>query len=296
MKHNIKYIVSILLLALGLLSCSDESNEPEAVNTDGKLAMSFTFTHPSASRATDTSFEPGDEVGLFVADSETRLEPSGNILNNECLTFSSSGWTSGRKLYWSNGKYNAYAYYPCLDDISSVTDLPFAIATSQHIVAENGMDGYEASDFLHASSLEIVASPNPINLQFRHIMSKLTVRLIKGEDYEGELPENATVYIHSTVPEATIDLAAGVATKNVRAMSKTITARKVTPTTYTAIIVTQRIENRVPLVEVVMNGVSFLYESKFLFKPGIHHVVNFVIDKNPKQVEIEIGGEITDWN
>ena len=55
-------------------------------------------------------------------------------------------------------------------------------------------------------------------------------------------------------------------------------------------------ENRMPLVEVVMNGVSFLYESKFLFKPGIHHIVNLVVDKNPEQVKIEIGGEITDWN
>ena len=54
-------------------------------------------------------------------------------------------------------------------------------------------------------------------------------------------------------------------------------------------MVPQRLENRVPLIEVVMNGVSFLYESKFLFKPGIHHIVNLVVDKNPEQVKIEIG-------
>ncbi len=133
-------------------------------------------------------------------------------------------------------------------------------------------------------------------MKFRHIMSKLTVRLIKGEDYEGDIPENATVYIHNTVTDATIDLTAGVATKNMRANGKTVTARKAGPTSYTAIIVPQRLANRVPLVEVVMNGVSFLYESKFLFKPGIHHIVNLVVDKYPDQVQIEIGGEITDSN
>ena len=45
-----------------------------------------------------------------------------------------------------------------------------------------------------------------------------------------------------------------------------------------------------------MNGVSFLYESKFLFKPGMHHLVSLVIDKNPDQVKIEVGGEIAKWN
>lgn len=294
--HNIKSIASVLLLTLGVASCANESNEPEAVDSNGKVEMSFTFTHPSDTRATETSFEQGDAVGLFVAEAGHPLEPSGNTLNNEHLTFSGSGWNSGRKLYWDKGTYNAYAYYPGLDVIPSVTDLPFSVATDQRSAAGNGTDGYEASDFLHASSLGIEASPDPVDLQFRHILSKLTIRLIKGEDFEGELPDDATVYIHNTVTDATIDLAAGVATKCARAAAKTVTARKAGADSYTAVIVPQRLPNRVPLVEVVMNGVSFLYESKFLFKPGIHHIVNLVVDKNPDQVKIEVGGEITDWN
>ncbi len=291
MKCNIKTLGSVLLLALGASSCSDEHDLPTISDTDGKVAMEFSFCHPSASRVTDTSFEQGDEVGLFLAEAGMPLEVSGNTLNNERFTFSGSAWTAGRKLFWDKGIYNAFAYYPRLDEIPSVTDLPFSVATDQREAA-----GYEASDFLHASSLGIEASANPVDLMFRHIMSKLTIRLIKGEDYEGDIPDNATVYIHNTVTDATIDLTAGVATKNVRANGKTVTARKAGSTSYTAIIVPQRLANRVPLVEVVMNGVSFLYESKFLFKPGIHHIVNLVVDKNPEQVKIEVGGEITDWN
>lgn len=296
MRLNIKSIASVLFFTLGAVSCTDESKEPEAADDCGKVAMSFTFSHPSEARATETSFEEGDAVGLFVAESDRPLEISGNTLNNEHLTFSASGWNPGRKLYWDKGTYNAYAYYPALDEISSVSDLPFSVATDQRENSGIGINGYEGSDFLYASSLGIESSPNPVNLQFRHILSKFTVRLIKGEDFEGEIPDNATVYVHNTVTDATIDLAAGVATKNARAGGKTVTARKAGPTSYTAIIVPQRLENRVPLVEVVMNGVSFLYESKFLFKPGIHHIVNLVVDKNPDQVKIEVGGEITDWN
>ena len=57
----------------------------------------------------------------------------------------------------------------------------------------------------------------------------------------------------------------------------------------------QRLDNRMPLVEVIMKGVSYVYESKFQFKPGVEHLVNMVISDNPDQVKIEIGGEIQDW-
>lgn len=296
MKHNIISIISVLTLTAGLSSCSGESMEPNNDITKGKVAMEFTFNHPSQSRATETAFENGDVVGLYVSDANKTLEIAGNTVNNEGLTFTGSAWKASRNLYWDVGNYNIYAYYPRLDEISSITDLPFEVKTDQRQGASSTMDGYEASDFLFTSAKGISASANPVNLQFSHIMSKISIQLIKGEDYEGELPESATVYIHNTVTEANIDLMAGVATKDLRGTRKTVIARQEGPTTYSAIIVPQRLENRVPFIEVVMNGVSFLYESKFLFKPGIHHIVNLVVDKNPDQVKIEVGGEITNWN
>lgn len=45
-----------------------------------------------------------------------------------------------------------------------------------------------------------------------------------------------------------------------------------------------------------MDGISFLYESRFVFKPGVHHTVNLILDKNADQLKIEIGGEISGWN
>ncbi len=295
MKHNIISALSVLLLTVGLTSCTDESMEPDNIPGD-KVAMNFTFSHPSQSRATETSFEPGDVVGLYVSPSDKVLEIAGNTVNNETVTFTGTTWTTTRQLYWDAGTYNAYAYYPRLDNIISISDLPFEISLDQSATTTDALSNYEASDFLYASSRGVTASANPVSLQFRHIMSKISIRLIKGEDFEGELPDKATVYIHNTVTSATIDLAAGVATKAARGERKSVIARQDGPTTYSAILVPQRMENRMPLVEVVMNGVSFLYESKFLFKPGIHHIVNLVVDKNPEQVKIEIGGEITDWN
>lgn len=156
--------------------------------------------------------------------------------------------------------------------------------------------GYEESDFLWASAKGQTASNNAVSLKFKHCMSKLVVRLIKGEDYEGDdLPNDAEVYIHNTVPTATIDLSVGVATKYVYGKEKSLKAKAIGDHKYTAIIVPQRISNRRPLVEVVMKGVSYLMESTFLFKPGMQHTISLIISKNPEQVKIEIGGEVENW-
>lgn len=295
MKHNIFSIPLIAMTAFALSSCAGESDEPDYNDTssDGRPAMEFTFSHPSQSRATDTSFEQGDVVGLYVSETGLPLEVSGNTVNNEGLTYTGSAWQPKRPLYWDVGTYNVYAYYPYLGEISSATDQPFEVKSDQRL---KGLEGYEGSDILCASATDITASASPVSLQFRHIMSKLSVRLIKGEDFEGEIPETTTVQIHSTVTQATVDLTAGVATKAPRGRTGTVIARQNSLTNYSAILVPQRLDNRVPLIEVIMNGVSFLFESKFQFKPGMHHIVSLVIDKNPEQVKIEIGGEITNWN
>lgn len=75
-----------------------------------------------------------------------------------------------------------------------------------------------------------------------------------GEDYEGELPNDVTLYIHNTVTEATIDLAVGIPTRNQYASARTVIARDEGNHTYGAILVPQRLLNRLPLLEVVTEG------------------------------------------
>lgn len=201
-----------------------------------------------------------------------------------------------RKLYWDEGSFDVFAYYPYIPSLTGVDDLPFSVALDQSATStDSGLDGYEASDFLWATDQNVTASDSPVSLSFKHRMSKMVVRLMKGKDYDGDIPEDAEVYIHNTVPSATIDLSVGIVTRNTHGTAQTIKAKKVDKTQYTAIVVPQRLTNQVPLVEVVMKGVSYMVESKFVFKPGIQHMLSVTISKNPEQVKIEIGGEIEDW-
>lgn len=294
MKKHIISGIGFALALLALVACADD-NEPQYKDAR-HTPMTFEVTHPSQTRATATDFENGDRIGLYVAQADAPLEIGGNLVNNEALTYNGSSWTAAHTLYWDEGTYNAYAYYPYMQGVSSIDDQPFSVATDQSTAkTATALGGYEASDLLFATSKGIKASASPINLTFKHIMSKLKIRLVKGEDFEGEMPTTAQVYIHNTVPTATIDLQAGMATRYVKGTQQTITAHQDDDYVFSAILVPQRVENRQPLVEVVMKGVSYMYESKFVFKPGVEHLVNLIITNNPDNVKIEIGGEVENW-
>lgn len=299
-----QYIHTVYIACIGLLvgmaSCGTEESAQQQAEQDN--VMKFQVLHPSqikkdAVRATETTFELNDHIGLYVTDQSEPLQLSGNYVNNAQLTYNGTAWTAAKPIYWNDGTYNVYAYYPYSTPVTSVDEAPFSVSLDQNKASsENTLGGYEASDFLWASAKGQTASSSAIPLQFRHCMSKLLIRLIKGEDYEGDdLPNDAEVYIHNTVPTATIDLSAGIVTKALYGTEASLKAKAIGEHRYTAIIVPQRISNKRPLVEVTMKGVSYLMESSFVFKPGVQHTISLTISKNPEQVKIEIGGEIENW-
>lgn len=287
-----KLLLVLSCILLALTGCNQEEGNNEIDNN----LMSFDILYPSATRATTTGFEKTDKIGLFITEQNAPLQVSGNYVNNALLTYSGTAWTPHKPVYWNDGKYNVFAYYPYVSPVTSVDDFPISVALDQSTSREGEqLGGYEASDFLWANAGNVTSNGSSVKLAFKHTMSKVIVRLIKGEDFDGELPTDAQVYIHNTVTDATIDLSIGIVTKHPYGTERTIKAMPTGNYRYTGIVVPQRLVNRRPLIEVVMQGVSYLMESAFVFKPGIQHTVSLVISKNPEQVKIEIGGEIENW-
>lgn len=224
------------LSLFGLASCSNDDS-PETPKSAKETPMTFEVRHPGQTRATATDFEEGDKIGLYIGNADMPLEIGGNTMNNEPLTLTSGTWTPSRKLFWDEGTYNAYAYYPYMS-VTSIEDQPVSVATDQSKAATDGeMSAYEASDLLYAQNKGLTASENPVTLTFKHVMSKLTIRLVKGEDFEGEMPTDAEIYIHNTVPTATFDLSAGIVTRDVKGKRTTIKARQESDFQFGAIIV-----------------------------------------------------------
>lgn len=110
------------------------------------------------------------------------------------------------------------------------------------------------------------------------------------------MPKDVVVKVHGTVTDAIVDLGSGVVVKDNYGKAKTITMKKESDTVFSSIIVPQRIDSRQPLIEVLTNNVSYLMESRFVFRSGIQHSVNIILDSDPAKVKIEIGGEIQGWN
>lgn len=127
-------------------------------------------------------------------------------------------------------------------------------------------------------------------------MSRLVVNLVKGEDFEGDFPEDIRVKIHGVVTDAVIDLGAGVVTADPRASKSRVTARKEAEGRYAAIMVPQNISRRQPFVEILTDSVSYLLEGRMDFKSGVEHHLNVTLTSDPSKVKIDIGGEVSGWN
>lgn len=100
----------------------------------------------------------------------------------------------------------------------------------------------------------------------------------------------------NTITTAAIDLERGEIEKNPYGTTGTIIAHQWKTGQYSAIIVPQKLLNSIPLIEVIVGGVSYLYSSKFIFESGKRHTLNLTLSSNPDKVIINIGGDISNWN
>lgn len=286
-------VPAILLFA----ACSESG-----AGIDDRSPVRFELGFSGQTRVSANAFESGDVAGLYMTEysgnEPSDLQVSGNAANNAALRFDGSSWRSDPVIYWDKGvKYDVYGYYPYSESRpTSINEYSFSVATDQSTSGTvESLGGYEASDFLWAKT-KGVRYPNTVNLTFSHRMSRLVVNLVKGKDFDGDIPEDVTVKVYGTGIDAVINLSSGDVAKDPHGRIRSITMRKESSATFSAIIVPQRIDSRQPLIEVITNNVAYMMESRFVFRQGIQHSIDIVLDSDPEKVKIEIGGEIQGWN
>ncbi len=287
MKKNIFIIAT---LSLFTLAACDKIQKSEY--EDGEIRFNLGLP---ATRATASAFESGDKVSLFAVeyDGETvaPVQVGGNFINNEALTFDGTKWTATRKLYWSGNPCDFYALYSYQPDMKSVDEYPFEVATDQN----DG--GYEASDLLFAKAEKVSRADGAVNLQFRHIFSKLIVKVEKGPKFEGEIPDDIVSHIYNTNVECTVSLNTGSVEKNAFGAKKTITMNKLSNELFEAVLVPQNIEKTTPLIELTMGGIAYLLDYSLSFRAGYAHTITVTLNTSPDQekIEISIDPGVEDW-
>jgi hypothetical protein len=277
------------------MSCQKEA--PANFQDDGQIR--FEFGLPST-KATAEKFEAGDNVSVwaveYTSEEAPELQIGGNFLNNEMLTYDGSKW-AGRTMYWSEKPCDFYAVYP-YQYPETVSEFLFDLPLDQNSPAtDEALSGYEAADLLWAKAERVAREDGVVNMAFKHMMSRVVVKIERGPSYEGELPEDIVVHLYNTVTTAEVDLTKGSLQRYAYGDKGTITMKQLSADTFAAVVVPQNIERRTPLVEVTMEGIAYLLTYSTSFRPGYQHTITITLNTSPDQekIEINIDGEIDGW-
>lgn len=291
-----KYYISIAVALLLVVGCDKENDftqyNPDEIRVEASVKQT---------RASGTSFEIGDKMGLYAVeysgDEVASLQVAGNFINNEELAYNGSAWVSDRTLYWSENPCDFYGIYP-YQEPATVSEYLFDLPTDQNSPeTDDALSGYEAADLLWAKATKVSREEGAVQLQFKHMMSRVVVKIERGEKYEGELPKEIAVHLYNTVTTAEVDFTHGSLQRYAHGEKNTITMKQLSGDTFAAIVVPQNIERRTPLVEITMEGIAYLLNYSMSFRPGYQHTITVTLNSSPEQekIEISIDGEVTDW-
>lgn len=286
-----KFFILIMAMA-GVMSCAKN----EVADHNERSEIKFDVSFPGQTKATATGFENGDKISLYAVEyngaTEMPLQVGGNYINNACLTYNGTDWAPvASQLYWSDKNCDFYAFYPYVSSITSLEKHPFSVALDQ-----TG-DGYEESDLLFALTKNVNRSVGPVNLQFKHIMSKLVINLVEGPNFEGEIPDDVVANVYSTATSGIVDWTSGSIAKDPYGEKKSIKMKKVSNTQFEAVLIPQNIEKRTPLIDITMGGISYLLEYSVSFRAGYKHTINVTLNTSPdqEQIEIDIDPTVDTW-
>ncbi len=316
MKTMKKYIV--LAAALFAAGCQ-ESNEVVNPVDINEICVEASIAN---TRAHENRFEIGDKMSLYVVEYNGEevapLQISGNYINNEPLVYDGELWKGVRPLYWSKTHCDFYGIYP-YQNPTSIGSYLFDLPTNQNSAeTQDALSGYEAADLMWAKAEKIkppyttstdddgsVCTPPivedhyyPIQLKFKHMMSRVVVNIVRGPKYEGELPDDIVVHLYNTVTTAEVNLKKGSCQRYAYGDKNTIEMKKLANDTFAAIVVPQNIERKTPLVEITMDGIAYLLNYSMSFRPGYQHNITVTLNTSPDQekIEISIDGGTGDWN
>jgi hypothetical protein len=281
MKKNLLLFVS----SLCLLACSGGSETEEIPTQPSKLPLNIGVN--VATRATDTAFESGDKVGIYVVnyknDSPGTLAASGNHVTNEAFTYSGSSWSSTTQLYWQDQttKADFYGYYPYASSVSNVNSYSIAVQADQSTEAN-----YKASDFLWGKKEGVAPTGSAVQLNLSHLMSNIIIYLKAGKGYTDSEVSNAAITIVGLKTNATLNMATGVVTA-------TGTASDIKPKAESgylrALVVPQSVSNAA-LIKVTINDYTYTLTQTVTFESNKQIKCTLTVDKIEEGLNIGISG------
>lgn len=291
MKKN---MIFAAIAALALTACSNDDEIKVGGDNAILLTSSLDVAETRAATNIQTSaFDAGETVDVYI----TENEPGTNEThyNQPILATTKTGGAldlqDGPYYYPTSGNgVNIYALYPA----TAATGKLFTIKEDQSTDAN-----YKASDLMYgkpATNNPVSPSANAVDIQFSHLLSKVTINLIAGENVTSL--DGAEVELLGVKPSTT--LTAGINGHSITAASGdatpiTVMTATETVTSGSAIIVPQTLPEM--FLQVTLDGATLtgkLASGAPELTAGNAYTYNITVNMRGGALEIE--GSITPWD
>lgn len=193
-----KTILFGLAAAMLATACSEEDDLRQGIAGEG-----ITFTSSVMSRATDTSFEPEDAIGVSMY---TESSFVGNATNVQYTTKNGTEFTSTNPMTWgaagSAETVDFKGVYPYKAGAVADGIYSFTLATGEGASLSN-------NDVMYSSMTGVGVNTKNVNLTFKHKLVKVVMQVY---DQNRKLLPGATVKINNQQTSGTLNLADGTVT------------------------------------------------------------------------------------
>ena len=180
--------------ALGMILSG--CNKDEDLNNAGTNGVSFT-SYMIGSRATDTAWEPNDEIGVYMqnAGSEGYANVNVKYANSEsdCNKF-----TSTSPITYSGGGTGTVSFMAVYPYNGNITDGNYTFTLADGDLSKN--------DIMYASAPSIASGVTNVDLTFQHKLSKIILQL---KDEQNNAVTGATVSIDNQCVSGVLNVADG---------------------------------------------------------------------------------------
>lgn len=195
MKKTILFGLTAAMLAT---ACSEEDDLRQGIAGEG-----ITFTSSVMSRATDTSFEPRDTIGVSMY---TESGFVGNATNVQYTSKDGKAFTSTNPMTWgaagSAETVDFKGVYPYKAEAVADGIYSFTLATGKGASLSD-------NDVMYSSTTDVAVGSKNVNLTFKHKLVKVVMQVY---DQNRKLLPGATVKINNQQTSGTLNLADGTVT------------------------------------------------------------------------------------
>lgn len=186
-----KTLLVSLTFGLLLSGCNDE----DSLGTSEGTGVRFT-SYMVESRATDTAWEAGDEIGVYMqADAATEFQKVNVKYTNNAENVNT--FTSEAPITYT-GNENTVSFMAVYPFSSLVTDGIYEFTLGNEELAEN--------DIMYASTASVEAGTQDVTLEFKHKLTKIVLQL---KDENGNSVTGASITINKQRVNGTLDVATG---------------------------------------------------------------------------------------